>query len=305
MPAKALVIKDLTKKYPNGAKALSGINLSINEGDFLALLGANGAGKTTTIHIVCGLLRKTTGYIEVFNINQDKSPNHIKSLIGLMGQEFNFNQFEPIEEVLINQAGYYGISRKFARKRACTLLKQVELFEQRKQMVKSLSGGMKRRLMLARSLMHDPKILILDEPTAGVDIEIRRAIWQELKYLNASGVTIILTTHYLEEAEQLCKNIAIIDKGQVIAQSDMKTLLSKLDYQILILESTHKLPDVLKSYRFDLQCIDDFSLKLILPNTENISEVLSKLAKQGIMIKNIRQAQNRLESLFLNLTHKN
>ena len=305
MSAKALVIKNLTKQYPNGAQALSGINLSIEKGEFLALLGANGAGKTTTIHIVCGLLRKTTGYIEVFNINQDKSPNRIKPLIGLMGQEFNFNQFEPIEEVLINQAGYYGIGRKTARKRAHTLLKQVELFERRKQIVKSLSGGMKRRLMLARSLMHKPKILILDEPTAGVDIEIRRAIWQELRNLNASGVTIILTTHYLEEAEQLCKNIVIIDKGEVIAQSDMKTLLSRLDYQTLILESTHKLPDILKPDGFDLERVDDFSLRLILPNTENISEVFSKLARQHIMIKNIRQAQNRLESLFLNLTHKN
>ncbi len=228
----AIKITNLTKQYSNKTKALSSINLEIKQGDFFALLGSNGAGKTTTIHIICGLLQKTSGNIEVLDINQAKHPTRVKALIGLMGQEFNFSLFEPIEEVLLNQAGYYGIKRADAKIKATELLKKMALFEKKRDIVQTLSGGMKRRLMLARALMHEPKILILDEPTAGVDVEIRHSLWIYLKELNQAGITIILTTHYLEEAEQLCENIAIIDKGKVLLQNKMADLLNQADKKV-------------------------------------------------------------------------
>lgn len=298
----ALEITNLTKQYSNGTQALSDINLSIKQGDFFALLGSNGAGKTTTIHIIAGLLKKSSGVVKALGVNQLDSPNKVKSSIGLMGQEFNFSLFEPIEEVLINQAGYYGITRDVATPRAHELLKKVELFDKRKEMVQMLSGGMKRRLMLARALMHKPKILILDEPTAGVDIEIRRSLWTFLRQLNAQGTTIILTTHYLEEAEQLCRNIAIINKGKVLVQTSMRDLLSQADSQTLLLESKTTLPKKINLTDIDYRYSDDCSLVVILKSTQTINDLLNKLSKQGIEIHNIKQTQNRLETLFLKLT---
>lgn len=298
----ALKIQQLTKRYANGYQALSQIDLEITLGDFFALLGANGAGKTTTIHIICGLLQKSGGDISVLGVNQAAKPEKVKSLIGLMGQEFNFSLFEPIEEVLINQAGYYGINRKAAKQEAHILLKKLSLWDKRKQIVETLSGGMKRRLMLARALIHRPKILILDEPTAGVDIEIRRDMWAFLRALNQSGMTIILTTHYLEEAEQLCKNIAIIDQGRVLLQSTMKDLLRKTSGQVLQLESINILPEGLNLAGFITKKIDDFSLQVQLSKEQTINELLGALNTQNIQIRTLTQNQNKLEALFIQLT---
>jgi ABC-2 type transport system ATP-binding protein len=297
----ALLISDLTKTYANNLQALSQVNLRVEQGDFFALLGSNGAGKTTIIGIICSLLDKTSGNVKVFGMDQATQLNAVKRTIGLMPQEFNFNPFEPIEEILINQAGYYGINLRTAKARAKILLKRMELWDKRLDMAKSLSGGMKRRLMLARALMHNPKILILDEPSAGVDVEIRRSIWEFLKELNTQGVTIILTTHYLEEAETLCRNIAILDKGKVIKQSSMKKLLDTVSQQILILESTNILPKILPKLDFSIERLDDYSLQVMLDDL-SISSALNALSQKGIEIGHIRSTQNRLETLFLRLT---
>lgn len=298
----ALSLENLEKIYPNQLKALQGINLSIDSGDFFALLGSNGAGKTTAIGIICGLLNKSSGKVKVFGLDQDTQPNEVKRLIGLMPQEFNFNPFEPIEEILINQAGYYGIGRTQAKQNAERLLKRMELWDKRLEMAKSLSGGMKRRLMLARALIHQPKILILDEPTAGVDVEIRRSMWQFLTELNKEGLTIILTTHYLEEAESLCRNIAILDHGKIISQSSMKQLLSKVSQQTLILEMAEALPEVLQVDGLMLEKLDEHSLQIVIDQALDITDVVAKLAEQQVKVKHIRSVQNRLETLFLNLT---
>jgi len=299
----ALLISNLTKTYANNVQALSQVNLTVAQGDFFALLGSNGAGKTTMIGIICSLLHKTSGEVNVLGMNQATQLNNVKRMIGLMPQEFNFNPFEPIEEILINQAGYYGISRRMAKIKAESLLRRVELWDKRQDIAKSLSGGMKRRLMLARALIHQPKILILDEPSAGVDVEIRRSMWAFLKELNAEGMTIILTTHYLEEAESLCRNIAILDKGQIIEQSSMKKLLAKVSQQVLILESVEVLPAVLPKVSFEAERLDDYSLQVILDGI-NISSALNELSQQGVEIEHVRSAQNRLETLFLRLTSK-
>ncbi len=298
----ALSLENLEKIYPNQLKALQGINLSIDPGDFFALLGSNGAGKTTAIGIICGLLNKSAGKVKVFGLDQDTQPNEVKRLIGLMPQEFNFNPFEPIEEILINQAGYYGIGRAQAKQNAKRLLKRMELWDKRLEMAKSLSGGMKRRLMLARALIHQPKILILDEPTAGVDVEIRRSMWQFLTELNKEGLTIILTTHYLEEAESLCRNIAILDHGQIISRSSMKQLLSKVSQQTLILEMAEVLPETLQVDGLMLEKLDEHSLQIVIDQALDITDVVAKLAEQQVKVKHIRSVQNRLETLFLNLT---
>ncbi|CAC9580033.1 Uncharacterized efflux ABC transporter, ATP-binding protein YadG [uncultured Gammaproteobacteria bacterium] len=299
----ALLISNLTKTYANNISALSQVNLSVEQGDFFALLGSNGAGKTTMIGIISSLLNKTSGEVSVLGLDQSTNLNQVKRMIGLMPQEFNFNPFEPIEEILINQAGYYGIDRQSARARAEVLLKRVELWDRRLNMAKSLSGGMKRRLMLARALIHDPKILILDEPSAGVDVEIRRSMWKFLKELNEQGMTVILTTHYLEEAELLCRNIVILDNGQVIEQSSMKKLLTKVAHQVLILESIETLPEVLPEFDFSIERLDNNSIQVILDGM-SISRTLSELSKKGIEIEHVRSAQNRLETLFLRLTSK-
>ncbi|MBC8494490.1 MAG: ABC transporter ATP-binding protein [Candidatus Thioglobus sp.] len=299
----ALQISKLTKTYANNVQALSQVDLSVEQGDFFALLGSNGAGKTTMIGIICSLLNKTFGSVSVMGLDQATELNQVKRMIGLMPQEFNFNPFEPIEEILINQAGYYGIDRHQAKARAELLLKRIELWDKRTDMAKSLSGGMKRRLMLARALMHEPKILILDEPSAGVDVEIRRSMWDFLKELNNEGMTIILTTHYLEEAESLCRNIAILDKGQVIEQSSMKALLAKVSQQVLILESGKSLPNPLPMLSFSVERLDDHSMQVVLDKL-SISNALETLGKEGIEIEHVRSAQNRLETLFLRLTSR-
>jgi ABC-2 type transport system ATP-binding protein len=299
----ALLISNLTKTYANNVSALSQVSLCVEQGDFFALLGSNGAGKTTMIGIICSLLNKTSGEVSVLGLEQSKNLNQVKRMIGLMPQEFNFNPFEPIEEILINQAGYYGIDRQSAKAKAEILLKRVELWSRRLDIAKSLSGGMKRRLMLARALMHDPKILILDEPSAGVDVEIRHSMWAFLKELNTQGMTIILTTHYLEEAESLCRNIAILDQGRVIEQSSMKKLLTKVSSQVLILECIKPLPIKLPELGFSIERLDDYSIQVILDGV-NISSALSSLSQKGIEIEHVRSAQNRLETLFLRLTSR-
>ena len=299
----ALSISNLTKTYANNMKALSSINLSVEQGDFFALLGSNGAGKTTMIGIICSLLNKTSGEVLVLGKDQSKHLNEVKRMIGLMPQEFNFNPFEPVEEILVNQAGYYGIDRSSAKAQAEILLKRMELWDKRLDMAKSLSGGMKRRLMLARALIHQPKILILDEPSAGVDVEIRRSMWKFLRELNDQGMTIILTTHYLEEAESLCRNIAILDKGKIVEQTSMKKLLARVSQQVLILESTEQLPDILPALDFKIERLDAYSIQVSL-NDVNISQALIALSENKIEIEHVRSAQNRLETLFLRLTSK-
>jgi len=300
----ALSIQGLQKTYANQLEALKGINLQVGQGDFFALLGSNGAGKTTAIGIICGLLHKTHGKVKILGLDQDTHENEVKRLIGLMPQEFNFNPFEPVEEILINQAGFHGISKSMAKAQSDILLRKMELWDKRLDMAKSLSGGMKRRLMLARALIHQPKILILDEPTAGVDVEIRRSMWAYLKELNREGMTIILTTHYLEEAESLCRNIAILNEGEVVEQTSMKKLLSKVSHQVLILESLSVLPKNIEQGRFTCERLDDHSLQVTLESDINITDVLQDLSVQGVSVDHVRSTQNRLETLFLCLTTK-
>ena len=301
--ALALSTEKLTKTYSNQLKALIGINLKVEKGDFFALLGSNGAGKTTAIGIICGLLRSTAGSVEINGLDQKTHVNKIKRMIGLMPQEFNFNPHEPNIEILINQAGYFGIARPEAKIQAEKLLKIMELWDRRFDIAQSLSGGMKRRLMLARALMHKPEILILDEPTAGVDVEIRQSMWVYLKQLNKEGVTIILTTHYLEEAESLCRNIAILDKGELVEQSNMKKLLLKAKHQVLIIESIDKLPENIAVENCDCEILDDYTLQVFQGESTSISDVVIALSAQNINVSHLRSAQNRLEALFLSLTN--
>jgi len=301
--ALALSTEKLTKTYSNQLKALIGVNLKVEKGDFFALLGSNGAGKTTAIGIICGLLKSTSGSVEINGLDQKAHVNKIKRMIGLMPQEFNFNPHEPNIEILINQAGYFGIARNEAKIQAEKLLKKMELWDRRFDVAQSLSGGMKRRLMLARALMHEPEILILDEPTAGVDVEIRQSMWLYLKQLNKEGVTIILTTHYLEEAESLCRNIAILDKGELIEQSNMKKLLLKAKHQVLIIESIDKLPENIAIENCDCEIIDDHTLQVFQGESTSISDVVLALSTQNINVSHLRSAQNRLEALFLSLTN--
>jgi ABC-2 type transport system ATP-binding protein len=301
--ALALSTEKLTKTYSNQLKALIGVNLKVEKGDFFALLGSNGAGKTTAIGIICGLLKSTSGSVEINGLDQKAHVNKIKRMIGLMPQEFNFNPHEPNIEILINQAGYFGIARNEAKIQAEKLLKKMELWDRRFDVAQSLSGGMKRRLMLARALMHDPEILILDEPTAGVDVEIRQSMWLYLKQLNKEGVTIILTTHYLEEAESLCRNIAILDKGELIEQSNMKKLLLKAKHQVLIIESIDELPENITIENCDCEIIDDHTLQVFQGESTSISDVVLALSTQNINVSHLRSAQNRLEALFISLTN--
>ena len=301
--ALALSTEKLTKTYSNQLKALVGINLKVEKGDFFALLGSNGAGKTTAIGIICGLLKSTSGSVEINGLDQKTNVNKIKRMIGLMPQEFNFNPHEPNVEILINQAGYFGVPRSEAIIQAEKLLKKMELWDRRFDIAQSLSGGMKRRLMLARALMHKPEILILDEPTAGVDVEIRQSMWLYLKQLNKEGVTIILTTHYLEEAESLCRNIAILDKGELVEQSNMKKLLLKAKHQVLIIESIDKLPENIVVEKCHCEILDDHTLQVFQGESTSISDVVVALSAQKINVSHLRSAQNRLETLFLSLTN--
>ena len=298
----ALSTNHLAKTYSNNLEALKGINLKVEEGDFFALLGSNGAGKTTAIGIISGLLKSTSGEVEINGLNQKNHSNEVKKMIGLMPQEFNFNPHEPNIEILINQAGYFGIPRKDAKLQAELLLKKMELWDRRFDVAQSLSGGMKRRLMLARALIHRPKILILDEPTAGVDVEIRQSMWHYLTQLNDDGMTIILTTHYLEEAESLCRNIAILSNGELVLQSNMKKLLARAKRQVIIIDTIEKVSNPIEISHCDCVVLDENTLKVSRREEVSISDVVSALSEQNINVSHLRSSQNRLEVLFLSLT---
>jgi ABC-2 type transport system ATP-binding protein len=301
----ALYINNLQKTYKNGVNALKGVDLTVEEGDFFALLGPNGAGKSTAIGIVCSLVTKTSGQVEVFGKSLDANSADVRMHIGLVPQEFNFNIFEPVGEILINQAGYYGINRKEATERAEVYLKQLDLWEKRFDMAKELSGGMKRRLMIARALMHRPKLLILDEPTAGVDIEIRHSMWKFLKKVNAEGTTIILTTHYLEEAESLCNNIAIIDHGITIEQTQMRTLLSRLHVETFILYLTKKIETLPDCGGYAVRLVDETTLEVDINRQQNISDVFHRLRECGVEVDSMKNKTNRLEQLFISMMNNN
>ena len=300
----ALLIKDLTKIYKNDKVALKGVNLEVKEGDFFALLGPNGAGKSTTIGIITGLVEKTAGTVSIFGHDNSKKANLAKALIGVVPQEFNFNQFELVEDIIINQAGYYGVPRMEAKKRSDDLLKMLELTDKKRVMSRNLSGGMKRRLMIARALVHQPKLLILDEPTAGVDIEIRRATWNFLKKINQTGTTIILTTHYLEEAELLCRNIAIIHKGLIVESSSMEKLLRRLEQESFILGLCEPIQNLPIDSNFIFTKLDNLSLEVSITKPQTIHDVFNFLSSHNIKVESLRNKSNRLEELFLNLTSK-
>ncbi len=296
----ALEIQNLKKVYKGGVEALKGIDLTVEQGDFFALLGPNGAGKSTTIGILSSLVNKTSGQVKIFGHSIDNELELAKAHIGLVPQEFNFNQFETVQQIVVNQAGYYGVKRKEAIARSETYLKQTDLWEKRNTPARNLSGGMKRRLMIARAMMHEPKLLILDEPTAGVDIEIRRSMWQFLQQINRQGVTIILTTHYLEEAESLCRNIAIIDKGSIIENTSMKALLSKLNVETFILDLAQDYPDIQLS-QVEFEQTDPHTLQIQIDKNESLNQVFEQLSTQGVQVKSMRNKANRLEELFVRL----
>lgn len=299
----ALHIQGLKKQYKSGTVALKGIDLSVAEGDFFALLGPNGAGKSTTIGIISSLVNKTSGTVKVFSYDLDQSLEEAKSQLGLVPQEFNFNQFETVLQIVLNQAGYYGVPRHVALGRAEHYLGKLGLWEKRNARSRELSGGMKRRLMIARALMHEPRLLILDEPTAGVDIELRRSMWEFLKEINQQGVTIILTTHYLEEAESLCRNIAIIDKGDIVENTSMKALLSKLTKETFILDIAASSQDVqLPDYRW--RAIDEHSIEVDVEKSQGLNAVFNTLTEQGIKVLSMRNKANRLEELFVSLVEQ-
>jgi ABC-2 type transport system ATP-binding protein len=297
---KALDIVGLTKTYKGGTQELKGIDLHVNEGDFFALLGPNGAGKSTTIGVVSSLINKSQGSVKVFGHSLDTDMVAAKSCIGLVPQEFNFNQFETLLQIVVNQAGYYGVPREIAKQRAEKYLKQLDLWGKRNEPARELSGGMKRRLMIARALMHEPKMLILDEPTAGVDIEIRRSMWTFLKEINQQGITIILTTHYLEEAEMLCRNIAIIDKGIIVENTSMKNLLSTLNVETFLLDLPLQSSSVTIE-GFVSRQIDDHTVEVDVPKEDGLNEVFAQLTQKGITVLSMRNKANRLEELFVRL----
>ena len=298
----ALSIQNLEKTYRNGHHALRGINLDVEEGDFFALLGPNGAGKSTAIGIICSLVNKSGGRVEVFGDDLDMDPMAVKRHIGLMPQEFNFNQWEPVEEILINQAGYQSIPRSRARKRADEMLMLLDLWDKRRSQARELSGGMKRRMMIARALMHEPRLLILDEPTAGVDIEIRRSMWEFLSEINTRGTTIILTTHYLEEAENLCRNIAIINDGRIAEMSTMHKLLSQLHQEVYVLNLDKPLREQLQVDGYEIVQRDEQTLEVLVKREHGLTDLFASLAGKGIRVTSMRNKQNRLEQLFLEKT---
>ena len=297
----ALSIDQLTKRYANGVEALKGIDLHIKPGDFFALLGPNGAGKTTTIGIVTSLVRKTGGKVSVFGHDIDTELERAKSCIGVVPQEINFNQFETCQTILTNQAGFYGIPRKVAVERCERYLKQMSLWEKRNSLARSLSGGMKRRLMIARALVHEPRLLILDEPTAGVDIEIRRTMWEFLRETNERGVTIILTTHYLEEAENLCRNVAIIDKGRIIENDLMSNVLRKLQAETFVINVREPLPLAPQLAGYTCRLIDPHTVEIDVTKDRGLNDIFVRLAAQGIETVSMRNKVNRLEELFMRL----
>lgn len=300
----ALSVRGLVKTYQNGAQALKGIDLEVEQGDFFALLGPNGAGKTTLIGILTSLVNKTSGEVRVFGHDLDRELETAKSCIGVVPQELNLNGFESLETIVVNQAGFYGIPRAIARERAEIYLGKLGLWDRRTKMSRMLSGGMKRRLMIARALMHEPRLLILDEPTAGVDIEIRRSMWEFLRELNERGTTIILTTHYLEEAEALCRSIAIIDGGRIIARDQMGGLLRSLQTETFVLNLRHALPAAPVVDGYPIKLIDKSTLEVELTKEQNLNEVFARLSAAGIPVLSMRNKVNRLEEVFMRLTDK-
>jgi len=297
----ALTIDNLRKVYDNGFEALKGISLTVEQGDFFALLGPNGAGKSTTIGIICSLVSKSAGKVSVFDIDIDQDFPAAKRHIGIVPQEFNFNQFEKAIDIVVNQAGYYGLAPSLASARAEKYLRELGLWEQRDTPARMLSGGMKRRLMIARSLVHEPRLLILDEPSAGVDIEMRRSMWDFLRRINAQGTTIILTTHYLEEAEALCRHIAIINHGKIVENTSIKTLLRQLRRETFILDCVEHLPESVAVEGFATRRADDHTLEVEVEKGQYLNQVFAALGVEGIHISSMRNRANRLEEMFVNL----
>jgi len=300
----ALVIDSLKKTYKGGVEAVKGISLKVKKGDFFALLGPNGAGKSTTIGVISSLVQKTEGKVSVFEHDIDSELELAKLCIGLVPQEFNFNQFETVLQIVVHQAGYYGVTKAVALERAEKYLSQLDLWEKRNSPSRTLSGGMKRRLMIARALMHEPQLLILDEPTAGVDIELRRSMWTFLTELNAEGVTIILTTHYLEEAEMLCRNIGIIDKGILVECTSMKSLLSRLNLETFVLDLSSDLTEAPTLKGFTCRLSDPHTLEVDVEKNQSLNAVFTQLSEQGLEVLSMRNKANRLEELFVELVEK-
>lgn len=297
----ALSIRNLTKVYNNKLEALKGISLDVMPGDFFAVLGPNGAGKSTTIGIISSLVRKTSGDVEIFGRNIDTHFSEAKKFLGVVPQEFNFSMFEKVEDIVLQQAGYYGLPRDYAKSQAEKYLKKLNLWDKRNTPARMLSGGMKRRLMIARALVHEPKLLILDEPTAGVDIELRRSMWDFLREINEAGTTIILTTHYLEEAESLCRNVAIIDKGLLIKNTSVKNLLQGLNKEVFIFDVAADLPQTLQLENFSVQVIDVHSFEVEVEKGQHLNDVFAALSQQGINIISMRNKANRLEEMFVSM----
>jgi ABC-2 type transport system ATP-binding protein len=300
----ALSVRGLTKTYKNGIQALKGIDLDVEQGDFFALLGPNGAGKTTLIGIVTSLVNKSSGQASVFGHDIDRELEAAKTCIGIVPQELNFNQFETPYTIVVNQAGFYGIPRPLARERAEKYLKQLQLWDRKDKMSRGLSGGMKRRLMIARALVHEPRLLILDEPTAGVDIEIRRSMWDFLREINEQGTTIILTTHYLEEAETLCRNIAIINGGLIVERDRMSSLLRRLNTETFVLNLRNSLDAAPRLEGYGIVLVDDHTLEVETAKEQNLNDVFGRLSSLGIEVLSMRNKVNRLEEIFMRLVEK-
>lgn len=297
----ALSIRGLKKTYPNGVEALKGIDFTVADGDFYALLGPNGAGKTTAIGIICSLVQKTAGEVEIFGHSIDRELEAAKSCLGLVPQEVNLNLFDTVLNIVVNQAGYYGIPRGLAYERAEKYLKALRLWDKRGEPARNLSGGMKRRLMIARALIHEPKLLILDEPTAGVDIEIRRSMWEFMREINASGTTIILTTHYLEEAESLCRHVAIIDDGTIIENARMSSVLRKLQREVFVLSLRDELKTLPSLDGFEVRQLDECELEVAVEAGKDLNQLFAVLSAQGISVISLRNKANRLEEMFMGL----
>lgn len=301
MKAPALVVKDLSKVYDNGFQALKGISLTVEQGDFFALLGPNGAGKSTTLGILSGLVQKTEGSAQVMGADVNTQAFEARRYLGVVPQEFNFNQFEKVYDIVVTQAGYFGLTPKEAAPRAEQLLKALDLWEKRNDQSRLLSGGMKRRLMIARALIHEPKVLILDEPTAGVDIELRRSMWAFMRKLNQAGTTIILTTHYLEEAEQMCRNVAIINKGEIVQATSVRQLLSQLNTETFVLDLVQPLTSVPELPGYVVRQSGDDALEVDVEKGQSINHIFALLTERGIEVRSLRTKSNRLEELFVSL----
>ncbi len=297
----ALVLKQLRKLYPNGVEALSGIDLTVKEGDFFALLGPNGAGKTTAIGIVTSLVNKTSGSVSVFGYDLDREREAAKACIGVVPQEVNLNMFEKNENILVNQAGYYGVPRRLAKQRAAKYLKELRLWDRRDDIARNLSGGMKRRLMIARALVHEPRLLILDEPTAGVDIEIRRSMWDLMREINEVGMTIILTTHYLEEAESLCRNIAIIDEGRIIENDTMARVVRKLQRKVFVLTLEDAIDEAPVLDGYEVRLRNEHEIEVEVTREQGLNPLFQIISEKSLRVSSMRTRSNRLEELFMRL----